>query len=40
LPPFRREGLFPEGVLFRAERASGRVVVRRLAARGRARPDL
>jgi len=28
LPPFRREGLFPEGVLFRAERCGGRVVVR------------
>ena len=28
LPPFRREGLFPEGVRFRAERSAGRVVVR------------
>ena len=28
LPPFRREGLFPDGVLFRAERKGGRVVVR------------
>jgi hypothetical protein len=28
LPPFRREGLFPEGVRFRAERSGGRVVVR------------
>lgn len=25
LPPFRLEGLFPEGVRFRAERAAGRV---------------
>ena len=31
LPPFRREGLFPEGVRFRAERAAERV---------RLRPDL
>jgi len=31
LPPFRREGLFPEGVRFWAERAAGRV---------RLRPDL
>jgi len=31
LPPFLREGLFPEGVRFRAERAAGRV---------RLRPDL
>jgi hypothetical protein len=31
LPPFGREGLFPEGVRFRAERAGGRV---------RLRPDL
>jgi hypothetical protein len=28
LPPFRQEGLFPAGVLFRAERAGGRVVLR------------
>jgi hypothetical protein len=28
LPPFRREGLFPEGVRFRAERSGDRVVVR------------
>jgi hypothetical protein len=28
LPPFRREGLFPEGVRFRAERQGARVVVR------------
>jgi hypothetical protein len=28
LPPFRREGLFPDGVLLRAERSRGRVVVR------------
>jgi hypothetical protein len=25
LPPFQREGLFPEGVRFRVERSSGRV---------------
>jgi hypothetical protein len=28
LPPFRREGLFPEGVRFRVEQAGERVVVR------------
>jgi hypothetical protein len=28
LPPFRREGLFPEGVRFRVERSAGRVLVR------------
>jgi hypothetical protein len=28
LPLFQREGLFPEGVRFRAERSGGRVVVR------------
>ena len=28
LPPFRREGLFPEGVRFRVEHAGERVVVR------------
>jgi hypothetical protein len=28
LPPFRQEGLFPGGVLFRAERSAGRVVLR------------
>ena len=28
LPPFRREGLFPDGVRFRAECSGGRVVVR------------
>ena len=28
LPPFRREGLFPENVRFRAERAGERVVLR------------
>ena len=33
LPPFREEGLFPEGALFRAERADGRVVLRRVAGR-------
>lgn len=31
LPPFRQEGLFPEGVRFRAERVGARV---------RLRPDL
>jgi hypothetical protein len=31
LPPFRREGLFPEGALFHAERAGKRIVVRRAA---------
>ena len=30
LPPFRREGLFPEGVRLRAERAGKRVVVLRV----------
>jgi len=29
LPPFRKEGLFPEGVRFLVERSGGRVVVRR-----------
>lgn len=29
LPPFRREGLFPEGVRLRAERSGPRIVVRR-----------
>lgn len=28
LPPFRREGLFPDGARFRAECEGGRVVVR------------
>jgi hypothetical protein len=28
LPPFRQEGLFPEGVRFRVERAAGRVLLR------------
>jgi hypothetical protein len=28
LPPFRQEGLFPEGVVFRAEREGGRIVLR------------
>jgi hypothetical protein len=27
LPPFRRPGLFPEGVLFRVERQGSRVIV-------------
>jgi len=31
LPPFRREGLFPEGARLRIERSGGRVVVRREA---------
>ena len=31
LPPFRQEGLFPEGVVFRAARAGERVVLRRVA---------
>jgi hypothetical protein len=34
LPPFRREDLFPPGVRFQAERVSGRVVLRPLAASG------
>jgi hypothetical protein len=29
LPPFRRQGLFPEGARFRVERSAGRVIVRR-----------
>ena len=40
LPPFRREGLFPGGVRFKAERARGRVTLRPLANGGRERPDL
>jgi hypothetical protein len=40
LPPFRHEGLFPEGVRFRAERDRGRVVVRPVAGGGRGHPDL
>jgi hypothetical protein len=28
LPPFRQEGLFPEGMRFRAERRAGRVILR------------
>jgi len=41
LPPFRREGLFPEGVRFLAERAGGRVRVRPEGSIGRLeRPDL
>jgi hypothetical protein len=39
LPPFRQEGLFPEGVVFRAERAGGRVVLRRVGEAPEA-PDL
>jgi hypothetical protein len=30
LPAFAREGLFPEGVLLRAERVGARVLIRRL----------
>jgi hypothetical protein len=41
LPPFRREGLFPEGVRFRVERAGRRVrVLPGGAIGGRDRPDL
>ncbi len=40
LPPFRREGLFPEDVRFRAERAAGRIVVRRETPRASPGPDL
>ena len=41
LPSFRREGLFPEGVRFLAERAGGRVRVRPEGSIGRLeRPDL
>jgi hypothetical protein len=40
LPPFRREGLFPEGVRLRAERSGGRVVLRPVPGGGRRRPDL
>jgi hypothetical protein len=41
LPPFRREGLFPEGVRFRAERAGGRVrVLPGAPIGGRDGPDL
>jgi hypothetical protein len=29
LPPFRQDGLFPEGARFRVERRGGRVLVRR-----------
>ena len=39
LPPFRREGLFPEGVVFRAERAGGRVILRAVGG-GPGAPDL
>ena len=39
LPPFRQEGLFPEGVLFRAERAAGRVILRPVRGASEA-PDL
>jgi hypothetical protein len=40
LPLFRREGLFPEGVRFRAERVRGRVILFPVAGGGRERPDL
>jgi hypothetical protein len=40
LPPFRREGLFPENVRFRAERAGERVVLHPMAGGGREHPDL
>jgi hypothetical protein len=40
LPPFRRAGLFPEGVRFRAERAGERVVLQPMAGGVRGRPDL
>jgi hypothetical protein len=39
LPPFRQEGLFPEGVVFGAERAGGRVVLRPVGGVSEA-PDL
>lgn len=29
-PPFEKEGLFPEGIRFLAERREGRVVIRRI----------
>ncbi len=41
LPPFRRDGLFPEGVRFRVVRAGGRVrVLPGEAIGGHDRPDL
>jgi hypothetical protein len=39
LPPFRQEGLFPEAVVFRAERAGGRIVLRPVGGASEA-PDL
>ena len=39
LPPFRQEGLFPRGVVFRAERAGGRVILRPVGG-GPEAPDL
>ena len=38
LPPFRQEGLFPEGVVLRAERAGGRVILRPIG--GGSRPPV
>jgi hypothetical protein len=38
LPPFRLEGLFPEGVRFRMTRTAGRAVVRHIIAPTPARP--
>jgi len=40
LPPFRREGLFPEGVRFRVEGARGRVIVYPTVPKGHERQDL
>jgi hypothetical protein len=40
LPPFRRGGLFPEGVRLRAERVPGRVVLRPAAGGGHEPTDL
>ena len=39
LPPFRQEGLLPEGVVFRARSAGGRIVLRPLGG-SPAGPDL
>jgi hypothetical protein len=40
LPPFRQEGLFPEGVAFRAEREGERIVLRPVADGASDLPDL
>ena len=41
LTPFHRKGLFPEGVLLRAERVGGRVILRPVTtAKGREQADL